>query len=231
MGNLIVLFQKLVLLPVNIVNPIITLFAMINRATNTLERVVDNELTQIENQLTADLEATKAQDATLNDLAKQLAETKAANRVATKQESIDLQASAFKTKWLKGTLRGSFKNLTSLHSHRKIENIKEETVATATLWFVWANSINLLIKEPIMANQFENNKDYAGINLEVMVNGKFINLGSLFVTNKGATKVSKQLYQLLDSGALEASDITVQVSGIFSSDNSGNDLDASAFKS
>lgn len=82
-----------------------------------------------------------------------------------------------------------------------------------------------------MANQFENNKDYAGINLEVMVNGKFINLGSLFVTNKGATKVSKQLYQLLDSGALEASDITVQVSGIFSSDNSGNDLDASAFKS
>lgn len=98
MGNLIVLFQKLVLLPVNIVNPIITLFAMINRATNTLERVVDNELTQIENQLTADLEATKAQDATLNDLAKQLAETKAANRVATKQESIDLQASAFKTK-------------------------------------------------------------------------------------------------------------------------------------
>ena len=83
-----------------------------------------------------------------------------------------------------------------------------------------------------MTTKFNNEtNDYAGINLSVKVNGKMVNLGSLFVTNKGSSAISKELYELLEAGALDASDVTVAISGTFSSDDVKETHGANAFKS
>lgn len=87
-----------------------------------------------------------------------------------------------------------------------------------------------------MANTFSNNSNkenssYAGINLEVKVNGEYVNLGSLFVTNKGTTGIAKEAYELLATGELEPSDLTLRVSGTFSSDDVREESGAAAFKS
>ena len=86
-----------------------------------------------------------------------------------------------------------------------------------------------------MANQFDKTQasdtnDYKGLQLTVEVNGEPVNLGSLFVSNKGATAISKKIFDLIEAGELDASKPVIAIKGIFSSEDSAtSDIDASAF--
>ena len=80
-------------------------------------------------------------------------------------------------------------------------------------------------------NDTKENTPFAGINLGFKVNGEIVNLGSLFTTNKGTTSVAKELQALLESGELQPADLTVQVTGTFSSEDVKELSGASAFKS
>lgn len=72
--------------------------------------------------------------------------------------------------------------------------------------------------------------DFAGLNLTVEVNGEMVNLGSIFVTNKGSTKIAKRLYELISSKELDANKPNIRISGVFSSDDTaGSDISADAF--
>ena len=78
-------------------------------------------------------------------------------------------------------------------------------------------------------NKDASETSYAGINLTIQVNGETVNLGSLFVTNKGATKVAKKVYELIESGQLKPESVqSIEISGVFSSEDLDSSLDLTA---
>ena len=80
------------------------------------------------------------------------------------------------------------------------------------------------------SNATNNDGDYQVINLQVLVNGKQVNLGGLFVSNDKATKISKTIFDLINSGELDASKPEISIRNIFdSATNEDEAVDASAF--
>lgn len=96
MGNLVVLFQKLVLLPLNVIEPIIVLAALLNRAVRAVDKVATNELEQWESQIKADADARKDLNKKLEEAAKELANTRASNRVEQKKLAKTITADSIK---------------------------------------------------------------------------------------------------------------------------------------
>lgn len=84
-----------------------------------------------------------------------------------------------------------------------------------------------------MKNTFTNEaekNEYAGFNLTVEVHGEAVNLGSIFVTNKGATKTAKAIYKLAEAGELDVTQInSIKISGLFSSEDNSEELTGSSF--
>ena len=87
MGNLILLFQRLVLLPINVLNPILIFSDLLNRVAIEIDKVATHELGQWSKQITADKAAAETKDTELAELAKQLAEAKATQRITNKEEA------------------------------------------------------------------------------------------------------------------------------------------------